>query len=249
MIEFNNSFFSKVYNWLSGNALLLFLLSIISSIIIGYLFVKEKKPYYSLKEVDVLSLSDIRGAGLQRVGYQVENLKRVNVLLWNQGNDYISNKDFVKTSPIRLVNLGVVKILSVKLRSCSRNELLFASVDSDSSIIEFSISESDVMERNDGASFDVYYEQKNSGDWVMEGRIKGLPEGFKYKHPSQINRDNLLMVIVPLSVLIFGVLIRVVVLLSLKKKVVFRIWELMMLSVTIILFIYIYCNDYILHWL
>lgn len=244
MITLNKSFFTKIGRLLVHPISML----IFGGLISWFFYIKsysDKQPYYSISNPSLIATSN--GAEDLQIfwkGNQFENVKNIKLIIWNNGREYIDTDDFVKSTPIQLINDGNIKILSIEQEHSSRSNILFSSTITGNDTVSyaiFNLMRDEALEYKDGAIFNILYTDINQGDWHLNGRIKGVPGGFQKVSFSDITKPKKMTSFYFLGIaLLIVICFRIVVLKMKNKPVVFRQWELVFMSLIIVQFFYVF---------
>src|SRR5690554_5117101 len=147
---------------------------------ITFLIVEEGKSLsYQILATEKISTS-INQEELDLIGNNpIKNVRRDYIAIYNNGNEFIDNSDFIKKDHITLTKRKD-SIINVEIYKKNRKSLAVQTVtDSLSSDkILFNLIDNEVFELKDVVVLKVLYKQKGSGVWVIESRIKGVSKGI-----------------------------------------------------------------------
>jgi hypothetical protein len=160
---------------------------LLSSLVAVWLFVASKssiEPRYYIGPTATIA-SSLNGEDDLKVlwkGEEIENAKSTKIALWNAGSKYLDRLSISNDAPITVSISEGSKILSHKVLKVSRESLKFdikkvAALNSNSLIISFKNDEA--LEQNDGLLIEVLHTGKSDSELLIEGRIKGVPDGFE----------------------------------------------------------------------
>jgi hypothetical protein len=145
---------------------------------------------------------------------EIQNAASVKIAFWNHGSQYIDKNDISNTDPIRLQSSEKVRILSVSQLGGSRNAVKFSwhketnTAGAESAVLN--IEGDEALERFDGAAFHVLFSGPLDSQWIVTGRIKGVPAGFvkkewsKVQPPDWADRRKLILLSTLLGLFIFA---------------------------------------------
>lgn len=211
-------------------------------IYLSYAFNKEAKPVYSImSDVTITKRGENSKIKVFYDSVEVEEVRTVTIAFWNAGNDFLDKQAFSRDYPLSIQSTKPVRILEAKVISTTRPtlkllyNLKYIKNQKKSKFyngINFEIEGDEGLEAGDGALIQIIYAGKSS--WVVDGRIKGIPQGFKqivepqYKY----SRDNMIIIAI-------GDIMLVVVYQTLKRffrrsltiqKIIFWVCVLILLS-------------------
>ncbi len=134
---------------------------------------KSKKPFYSLKSVNIIRdfssvLSDLE---IKYQNESVKNLTITKIVFWNGGNETIRNNDIAFANPITISSKGEFKILNADIihQSNKDNLLKLTEIKNDQSLhLSF-----DFLDQGQGGVIQVVHTGKSFKDIVVRGTIKG----------------------------------------------------------------------------
>jgi hypothetical protein len=173
---------------------------------------------------------------------EVKNVYLTNLVLWNNGKEYIDNNDFIKFKPIKFYSKENIKLLSATVNKKSRNDLIFKSeIINDTLLI--SLSNDEAIEQGDGVNFHILFTADSSpkdNTFNLTSRVKGTKEGFKYQNINNFSKTNNHKTIYILwGIIIILLLIRIITLSIYKKDIVFRTKELVFFTCALLFTIYL----------
>lgn len=234
-----------------GGRILAFLanpfVTIVTGVVISIFFyvisIDKKLPYYYVTKPKQVAYKALKSLDISFDNRSITNLYFIDLVLWNNGNQFIDYNDFIETKPVQLTVRRGGKILVSKLIIRSRDDLQFKSQIVNNHLIIKMLGD-EAIEQNDGAVFRVYYTGKNlnSGDFTLVSRIKGTRDGFKYVNVTRlIKTKHLKYAMIGWGILITLISFRSIVLLIAKKPIIFRRLEIMVITmITILLCYYTY---------
>lgn len=185
---------------------------LIAAIAVGFgtyfLSKSTKEPVFIVSPPELVAQT-VNGEANLRILWQdkeIQNAASVKIAFWNHGSQYIDKNDISTTDPIRLQCSEKVKILSVNQLAGSRGTMKFnwhKEIDGrggESAVL--AIEGDEALERFDGAAFHVLFSGPLNSQWIVAGRIKGVPGGFvkkewsKVQPPEPTERRKLITIIV-----------------------------------------------------
>lgn len=241
MITLNKELANKIWKFLRSPITAL-VFSILLSVFFYYLSISYKSPsFYNSPPELIAKKSD----SYLKIFYKSEELTNVyftNLVIWNDGDNFIDYSDFVKSKPIKFYSNDSIKILSVSLDSKSRQDLKFESKIKNNKVI-IRLLEDEALEEGDGASFHILYTKitnKNNFSFHLDSRIKGTTNGFIFKDVTNFKKGEYRKSIYFLwSVIILLLSIRILTLYFYKKTIVFRTVEFVFILTLIVITIYL----------
>lgn len=206
--------------------------AIVLSFLIAWVFyilsIKDKEPLYYISNPKVIAEKIDKEITILWKQDTVQNLKSINLSIWNNGREVIDYNDFTVTSPLTLFNNGQVNILKIESLSRSRKNIHFKpTIKNDS--IGFVLSNQEALERGDGESVSVIYTSIKDGEWNLTGRVKGAKNGFGVqvvKQPRTKISNWTFYITIVLSIVF---LLRIVVSYYKLKEIHFRFYEILFL--------------------
>ena len=227
---------SKFYNFFKHPVT-----AIVIGIIIAFIFyiisIRDKDPLYNISESELIAenLNDSDIAIIWK-DIPINNIYKIKLTIWNNGNDLIDYTDFVENKPLTLYNQGNVKILKVTSIKSSRPNIKFDSKIVNDSII-FSLSNSEALEKGDGEIISILYSKKDEKSWYLSGRIKGAKNGIGINVVSNPNKKENSTIYFTI-ILIILIIIRIIVCLYKHKSVYIKNREIVFV-ISYILIVYI----------
>lgn len=109
-----------------------------------------------------------------------KDLKKVNILVWNSGNEFIDFKDFSKDIKFKIDLPNNIELIDFEIIKKSRDTLdFFVSYDIDKRQIIFDFSKKDdAFEENEGFKLSLLYIGGDDTEFNFNGRIKGISKKF-----------------------------------------------------------------------
>ncbi|MEP0265399.1 hypothetical protein [Dokdonia sp.] len=230
--------------------------AIFISLIISYIFynlsTKNKEPLYNITESKLVAknLND-SNISIKWKDSLINNIHKIDIRIWNNGNDIIDYSDFVENKPLTLYNEGSVKFLKVSSIKSSRPNIKFISKILKDSII-FSLSNAEALEKGDGEIFSILYSKVNEGKWVLTSRVKGSKNGFGFQEVSSLNNNKGKFTIYTTIFLILIIISRIIISIYKHKSVNLKNWELVfVISYILIIYVipYIQSDGELLLWM
>ena len=110
---------------------------------------------------------------------EISNLYSVNIVIWNDGRDYLDKSHFSSSEPIRLTYSNDTHVLFHKFSHTSRKNLKLQSIEiPEDNSIKINISDDEALEKGDGGILNILYSGSANPKFLITGRIKGVPGGF-----------------------------------------------------------------------
>ncbi|MEZ7204789.1 hypothetical protein [Pseudoalteromonas sp. DY56-GL79] len=166
------------------------LVQILVAILIGWFFYsigqKEPEPVYALEKYQVFAdiQGDVPELRLLWNDKPINNFYSSRVAIWNAGDDYIDSSRLSSLDPMRIVVPPSINLLSFSLSSLSREDLAVSVTRSEfnsQTIIQINLDEEEALEPNDGFAVKIYFTSDQPSDFTVEGRVKGVSEGFSIR--------------------------------------------------------------------
>lgn len=252
-VIFGKSFFDKFILFVKSPITALFF-SVVTGIYFYYLGKDVKAPCFYYTNPTLVAEKSNKDLKIYFKEHEVENVYYTDLIIWNEGDEYIDYNDFIESKPIKFYSPDSVRLLSVNINKKSRSDLNFIFAIKDNSLL-IRLAKDEAFEKNDGVCFHVLYTSHKKGEkFNLISRIKGNLDGFVFKDLSNFKRSNYEMSIYFLWILIFFLLsVRIITLLIYRKEIIFREKELIFISLLLIFTIYA-TVDYIffttnLNWL
>jgi hypothetical protein len=224
LILINKETFEKILNFLKHP-----ITALIFGVLVSYIFYliseKNKIPSYYISPPTLVAQKNDNNLQIIYNGKEYKNIYSRNLILWNEGSEYIDSKDFIDSKPMKLNNTDSVNILSVNTLKSSRNDLEFENKIIDNNSVIFKILNDEAIEENDGVCFHILYSDNKNGNsnFNFFSRIKGTSNGFTFKNLENFKTTSSKKSIYILWAILLSILaIRVLVLLFYKKEIVFR---------------------------
>ena len=126
MIIINKELGKKVWLFLC-NPITALAFSILLGTFFYFISKTYKSPSYYYTPSELIAKKTNEDLKILYENKEVGNIYFTNLILWNDGENYIDFSDFVKIKPIRFYSNDSIKILSVSLDKKSRKELKFQS--------------------------------------------------------------------------------------------------------------------------
>jgi len=239
--KFANSFVKFI-----GNPIVALALGVLVSIFFFVISISQRAPYYFLSQPKLEAIQSNKDLKLQFNSKLIKNLYSIDLILWNNGGQFIDQSDFVDSKPISLICNSSTNLLASNIVVKSRPDLKFSDRISKDTLHIYMIGD-EAIEEGDGAVVRVYYTLKENKPprFSLSSRIKGTKLGFEYKDLKKFDRKiHTPILVTGWAIIILLISIRVVVLLIAKKPIVFRKIEVVVLLVAICLWSY-YTYEYI----
>ena len=243
-IVINKTFLTKFKNfWYNPITALVF--SVASGFYFYYISLSEKEPSYFYTNPQLVAEKANGDLKIMYNNLEVKNVYLTNLLIWNNGKDYIDNNDFIESKPIKFYSNKNIKLLSASVNKKSRSDINFKNYIKNDTLF-ISIEGDEAIEQGDGVNFHILFsnnlkENKNNDiKFYLASRVKGTKGGFKYLNVNNFDKQKTFETIVFLwSTIIILLLIRIIALLIYKKDIVFRKNELIFFVVAISFTIYL----------
>lgn len=243
-IIFNRTSIIKFKNFLY-NPITALVFSIVSGFYFYYISLSEKEPYYFYSTPQLIAEKANNDLKILYKDSEVKNVYLTNLILWNNGKDYIDNSDFIKSKPIKFYSIKDLKILSASINKKSRDDINFTSIIKNDTLF-ISLEGEEAIEQGDGVNFHILFAENSklktidNPKFVLSSRVKGTKKGFEYFDVNNFNKENSSQNIFLLwGIIIVLLLFRIVILLVFKKDIVFRKKELVFFFVAITSAIYL----------
>jgi hypothetical protein len=192
----NNRLLKKITNLVSHPffGLFTFIAALVFSCFFFYFVeLKEIKPVYSIDEINSIAsqTADAPDFKIFWKDKEINNLKSVEITLWNNGKQYIDNNSISGTDPIQIEFPDGIEVLNVDLVKTSRPELnfnytYFPSNEDRKSII-INIVGDEALEKFDGVKMKIYFTGVIEEEFVVKGRVFGSKQGFTKVKWEKIN--------------------------------------------------------------
>lgn len=237
MILINKELGKKIWAFLCNP-----ITALVFSIILGtfFYFISKtyKSPSYYYTPSELVAKKTNEDLKFFYDNKEVNNIYFTNLILWNDGENYIDFSDFVKVKPIKFYCTDSIKILSVSLNKKSRKELKF-DYSKINDTVSIKLANDEALEYGDGVSFNILFTKLNNNNnnlnFNLDSRIKGTKKGFIYKDLKNFKTKNYNSSIYILwSVIILLLCIRILILYAFKKAIVFRTIEFVFIIALII---------------
>lgn len=206
------------------------------------LYFVEKHKYSYVQKI----LLTVRNLQLTFSNRSVKNVYFGDLVLWNNGDQFIDHSDFVESKPIVLISKGVLRFLASDIVSKSRPDLQFSTqVFADS--VRIKMKGDEALEQGAGIAIRIFYttENINTTDFLLKSRVKGTKQGFEYNDLKRTGKaTHTPILLIGWSVIWAFILIRCVTLILCKKPVIFRQAELILLILALVIWSY-YTYEYI----
>jgi hypothetical protein len=153
--------------------------------------------------------------------------------IYNIGKEIIDNSDFIGANNIIVSSKTECKIINIQLVNKNRTTLkLSATIDSLSGkSVYLNLLNDEVFEINDVVIYKIIYQSKNPLTWFINSRIKGSPDGIT-KGSIHRNESKVFYVLIILDILLISIILfRSFLFFQKKKPLIFRIWEVALISV------------------
>jgi hypothetical protein len=230
--------------------------AIFISLIIGYVFyilsTKNKEPLYNISNSQIVANNlNEENISIKWKNQPINNIHKIEVSIWNNGEDIIDSDDFVQNMPLTFYNKGKVDILKISSLKKSRPNIKFIPKILNDSII-FSLSNGEALEKGDGEIFTILYSKIDEKKWFMTGRIKGSKNGFGIQEISNLNKEKRKPTIYITIILVLVIISRIGISIYKHKSINFKSWELIfIMSYFLIVYIipYIQSDGELLIWM
>ena len=240
-IIINKSFFIKIKTLLY-NPITALVFTLITGLYFYLVPLSEKEPSFFYSKPQLIAEKTNEDLKFFYKNKEVKNVYLTNLVLWNNGKEYIDSGDFIKFKPIKFYSKENINILSATINKRSRKDLNFKSeIINDTLLI--TLSNDEAIEQGDGVNFHILFTTNSTPKddiFSLNSRIKGTKEGFKYQNVNNFNKTNNTKIIYILwGIIIILLLIRIVTLSVYKKDIVFRTKELVFFACAILITIYL----------
>ncbi|WP_300686227.1 hypothetical protein [Chryseobacterium sp.] len=224
------------------NPITALILTIVTGLYFYLVPLSEKEPSYFFSRPQLIAAKANENLKFFYKDKEVKNVYLTNLVLWNKGKEYIDNNDFIKSKPIKFYSKEHIQILSATINKKSRKDLNFKNeIINDTLFI--SLINDEAIEQGDGVNFHILFTTNlppKDDSFILNSRIKGTKEGFKYQNVNNFNKTNDIRTIYILwGAIIILLLIRIVTLFIYKKDIVFRTKELFFFTCAILYTIYL----------
>lgn len=242
MIIINKELGKKVWLFLC-NPITALAFSILLGTFFYFISKTYKSPSYYYTPSELIAKKTNEDLKILYENKEVGNIYFTNLILWNDGENYIDFSDFVKIKPIKFYSNDSIKILSVSLDKKSRKELKF-DYSKINDTVSIKLSNDEALEYGDGASFNVLFtklnDQNNDLKFNLDSRIKGTKKGFIYKDLKNFKTQNYNSSIYILwTIIIILLCIRIITLYAFKKDIIFRTSEFVFIITLILITTYL----------
>lgn len=153
--------------------------------------------------------------------------------IYNIGEEIIDNSDFIGANNIIVSSKTECKIIKIQLIKKNRTTLkLSTTIDSlYEKSFYLNLLNNEVFEINDVVIYKIIYQSKNPVTWFINSRIKGSPDGIT-KGSIHRNENTVFYVLIILDILLISIIMfRSILFYKKKKDLIFRIWEVALISV------------------
>jgi hypothetical protein len=242
MIIINKEWGKKVWLFLC-NPITALAFSILLGTFFYFISKTYKSPSYYYTPSELIAKKTNEDLKILYENKEVSNIYFTNLILWNDGENYIDFSDFVKIKPIKFYSNDSIKILSVSLDKKSRKELKF-DYSKINDTVSIKLSNDEALEYGDGVSFNVLFtklnDKNNDLKFNLDSRIKGTKKGFIYKNLKNFKTQNFNSSIYILwTTIIILLCIRIITLYAFKKDIIFRTTEFVFIITLIIITTYL----------
>ena len=158
---------------------------------------KEAVPSYAVENHQVFAdlQEDVPELKLLWDNKPISNFYSGRVAIWNSGNSYIDSTRLNPADPIRIVIPNSMELLNFYISDRSRTDLDVTAIKSDfddSTVIQIALNGQEALESGEGFAINIYFTSELPESFTVEGRVKGIPEGFIVKDWKQeFSRNNL----------------------------------------------------------
>jgi len=239
-IIINKNFFIIVKNFLY-NPITALAFTLLTGIYFYLVPLSQKEPSYFYSKPQLIAEKADDNLKFFYNNDEVKNVYLTNLVLWNNGKEYIDNNDFIKSKPIKFYSKENIKLLSATINKKSRKDLIFDNkIINDTLVI--SLNSDEAIEQGDGVNFHILfttYSTLSDNVFSISSRIKGTKEGFKYQNVNNFNKTNIKTIYILWGAIVFLLLLRIITLSIYKKDIIFRTRELVFFTVLILLTIYL----------
>lgn len=123
-VVFDKNKYQKLVTFAKSPITALFF-SVITGIYFYYLGKIEKSPcYFYTQPVSVAEKTD-ENLKILFKDKPINNVYYIDLILWNEGDDYIDYSDFIESKPVTFYSTDSITLLSAKILSKSREDLNF----------------------------------------------------------------------------------------------------------------------------
>ncbi len=205
-------------------------------VFIGYIFSNDEKKlsYYVVEKKDFIFNSNN------------QTIKTLKLSFFNDGNEIIDSSDFISESGISIKNSGKIKILKFEKLKSTRPELNLHSniFGFDSSLLSLKLLNNEAFEINDVISIQIQYLIIKKGNWIINGRIKGIPKGITKGDKTPDEYEVIIITNIIWIILFIILLFRIILLKKYEKEFVIRKFEIGIIVLFIIHTVVIYYEYY-----
>jgi len=196
-------FQAVIKNPLTGIVFTLFI-----AVIIFFLSKNVPSPSYAVLHTETLAkiTDNIPNLKLLWNDAKISDLRKIQLVFWNRGRKYIDKNNISETDPVRVKIPNNIRVIYHGIDKTSRPSLTFTTTENSKGIL-IKINGDEALERRDGGIIDILFTGEPKGNFTIEGRIKGSPEGFKkYEWFSIISGSGEYAAIISLSLILLYIL-------------------------------------------
>lgn len=240
-ITINRSFLIKIKNLLY-NPVTALVFTLITGLYFYLVPLSKKEPSFFYSKPQLIAEKANEDLKFFYKNNEVKNVYLTNLVLWNNGKEYIDNNDFIKSKPIKFYSKESINFLSATINKRSRADLNFESTIVNDTLL-ISLTNDEAIEQGDGINFHILFTTNSSpkdDTFVLKSRVKGTKNGFEFQNVNNFNNANNILTIYFLwGAIVVLLLIRIITLAVLKKDIVFRTREFIFFMVAILMTIYL----------
>ena len=241
MITLNNRLANKLIVFLSS-PLTALAFSVVTGVFFYYLSINYKSPSYYFTPSELIAKKTNNDFKIIFKDSEVDNVFYTSLTLWNDGEVFIDQSDFVKSRPIKFFSPDKIKILSATLEKTSRPDLKFK-INSQNDSVYIELANDEALEEGDGGKFNIVYTKlKPTVDtkFKVDSRIKGTKYGFVYKDLTKYKTKTYKVSIYFLwTSIILLLCIRIITLYIFRRPIVFRTAEFVFILTALSITIYL----------
>ncbi|WBX97745.1 hypothetical protein [Chryseobacterium gambrini] len=240
-ITINKSFLIKIKNLLY-NPITALIFTLITGLYFYLVPLSKKEPSFFYSKPQLIAEKASEDLKFFYKNNEVKNVYLTNLVLWNNGKEYIDNNDFIKSKPIKFYSKENIKFLSATINKRSRADLNFESTIINDTLL-ISLTNDEAIEQGEGVNFHILFTTNSSpkdDTFILKSRVKGTQSGFKFQNVNNFNNvNNIFNIYFLWGIIIILLLIRIITLAVLKKDIVFRTKEFIFFIVAISMTIYL----------
>lgn len=240
----NRNFNKRILAFIA-NPLIGIIIALLMSVFFYVISLSEKIPYYYITKASVATSQQTNGLKLTSNKKIIPELYYADLVLWNNGKQFIDFNDFIESKPIALSSNEIDSVIESNLLIKSRNDLQFTSRIFKNMVYIHMVGD-EAIEQGDGVCYRIFFTVKGNKPvhFNLNSRVKGTKQGFEYKDFRKASKANhTLRIIIGWGVILGAILIRTITLLLMRKPVVFRRSELVIIMIALFVWCY-YTYEY-----